>query len=48
MNDFFWNIFKTSGNIDAFMAYKEYKKGENNGGGENKGSCDTGEFFGRS
>jgi hypothetical protein len=26
MNDVFWNIFANSGNLDAFMAYKEYKK----------------------
>lgn len=24
MIDLFWNIFKKSGNIDAFLAYKEY------------------------
>ncbi len=33
MTEFFWELFKKSGNIDAFMAYKEYSIlniGENN------------------
>lgn len=46
MNDFFWNIFKTSGNIEAFMAYRDYTKGENDGSREDKRSDNTGEFFG--
>ena len=46
MNDFFWNIFKTSGNIEAFMAYKDYTKGEYDDGREDKRSDNSGEFFG--
>ncbi len=46
MNDFFWNIFKTSGNIEAFMAYKDYKKGESDAGGKDKRTDNKGEFFG--
>lgn len=33
MTDLFWNIFKKSGNVEAFMAYKEFsrlKKDNNN------------------
>ena len=31
MENLFWNIFKKSGDIDAFLAYKEYKnKSKNN------------------
>ena len=26
MTDLFWNIFEKSGNLDAFMAYKEFSK----------------------
>ena len=26
MENLFWDIFKKSGNINAFLAYKEYKK----------------------
>lgn len=28
MKELFWNIFINSGNIDAFLAYKEYEKHE--------------------
>jgi hypothetical protein len=34
MKDFFWNIFKKSGSIDAFLAYREYT--EKNSKFENK------------
>ena len=26
MTELFWNIFKKSGNLDAFLAYKEFSK----------------------
>ncbi len=26
MTDLFWNIFEKSGNLDAFMAYKEFSE----------------------
>lgn len=26
MKELFWDLFKKSGNIDAFMAYREYEK----------------------
>ncbi len=26
MMDLFWNIFEKSGNLDAFLAYKEFSK----------------------
>lgn len=28
MGDLFWSIFEKSGNIDAFLAYKEYNNYE--------------------
>lgn len=35
MKDLFWNIFKTSGNIDAFLAYKEFCNENNNHNNDN-------------
>ncbi len=29
MTDLFWNIFEKSGNLDAFMAYKEFSRVKN-------------------
>ncbi len=26
MTELFWNIFKKSGNLDAFLAYKEFSE----------------------
>ena len=26
MTDLFWNIFKKSGNVDAFLAYREFSE----------------------
>lgn len=40
MTDLFWNIFKVSGNLDAFMAYKEFSELKNNI--ENTGNTDVG------
>jgi hypothetical protein len=28
MKDLFWKLFEKSGNIDAFLAYREYKNFE--------------------
>lgn len=30
MEDLFWSIFKKSGDINAFLAYKEYKNNTKN------------------
>lgn len=35
MQDIFWSLFEKSGNIDAFMAYEEFKN-YNKGSSENK------------
>ena len=29
MEDLFWDIFKKSGDINAFLAYKEYRDNKN-------------------
>lgn len=29
MQDFFWKVFEKSGNIEAFLAYKEYNNTSN-------------------
>lgn len=36
MTDLFWNLFEKSGNIDAFMAYKEFNRTEDKNIFENK------------
>lgn len=41
MNDFFWNLFKQSGDINAFMAYREYKRFEETDNGADKGERDS-------
>lgn len=30
MKDIFWSLFEKSGNIDAFMAYKDFKNYKEN------------------
>lgn len=36
MEHLLWSIFKKSGNINAFLAYKEYKSKTNNNEEKNK------------
>ena len=36
MENLFWDIFKKSGDIDAFLAYKEYKNNTKNDKENNK------------
>ena len=45
--DFAWELFKNTGNVDAFMIMKEYEtsedmakiKGEKDGNNKDKGNC---------
>jgi len=41
MTDFFWNLFEKSGNIDAFMAYKEFNHTDNKNTSEQKYNFDN-------
>ncbi len=35
MKDIFWKLFEKSGNIDAFMAYRDFNKDNKAENGEN-------------
>lgn len=36
MDNLFWSVFEKSGNIDAFLAYKEFKNTNEENTDENK------------